>query len=422
MMTGTDMFAVEGTSAGTHQDGPWRAGVTHAGRWCDVFEVRDFLIQRCFIYLDPDYAGLDTTRYPGSRRADASAKDGRRRVRPKPDGFEPAHFMVVQKFGGTSVADAGAIERLIAIVRTARDRDGTGPAVVVSAMSGVTDALLSMAADARDGVCPRRSTRWPICRRHHVAAERAGPGRPAPALLAALDEQLAQLDAVVKAMAITGEASPRAMDVVAATGELLSSRLVAAALASAGVPAEWVDARSAMVTNDDYTTRAAARRGHQRRDARARARRASSAARCRCSAASSARPPTGTPRRWAAAARTIPVRSSAPASARARSRSGPTWTACSPPIRASWMRRGSCPQLSFAEAAELAYFGAKVLHPSTILPAVEHDIPVRILNSRRPEGTGTLITAQSAASADAGDRAGLQARRHDHRHHLDAAC
>lgn len=64
VMTGTDTFAVEGTSAGEHRDGSWRAGVSHAGRWCDVFEVRDFLIQRCFIYLDPDYAGADTDRYP----------------------------------------------------------------------------------------------------------------------------------------------------------------------------------------------------------------------------------------------------------------------------------------------------------------------------------------------------------------------
>ena len=63
IMTGTDTFAVEGTSAGEHEEGPWRAGVSHSGRWCDVFEVRDFLIQRCFIYLDPDYAGLDTARY-----------------------------------------------------------------------------------------------------------------------------------------------------------------------------------------------------------------------------------------------------------------------------------------------------------------------------------------------------------------------
>ena len=64
VMTGTDTFACEGTSVGEHRDGKWQAGVTHAGRWCDVFEVRDGLIHRCFIYLDPDYAGLDTDRYP----------------------------------------------------------------------------------------------------------------------------------------------------------------------------------------------------------------------------------------------------------------------------------------------------------------------------------------------------------------------
>jgi hypothetical protein len=61
-----DMVVCEGTSHGEHRDGPWRAGVpeTGAGRWCDVFEIRDWLIQRCFIYLDPDYAGRDTDRYP----------------------------------------------------------------------------------------------------------------------------------------------------------------------------------------------------------------------------------------------------------------------------------------------------------------------------------------------------------------------
>ena len=61
-----DTLACEGTSHGVHQEGPWRAGMTSgaAGRWCDVFEVRDFLIQRCFIYLDPDYAAQDTARYP----------------------------------------------------------------------------------------------------------------------------------------------------------------------------------------------------------------------------------------------------------------------------------------------------------------------------------------------------------------------
>jgi hypothetical protein len=69
-----DLVVVEGTSSGTATSGvEWRAGVTHAGRWCDVFEIRDFKIQRCYVYLDPDYAGADTERYPWLR-ADGDSK------------------------------------------------------------------------------------------------------------------------------------------------------------------------------------------------------------------------------------------------------------------------------------------------------------------------------------------------------------
>jgi hypothetical protein len=66
VFSGGDVIAVEGTSHGEHRDGPWRAGLPEhgAGRFCDVFEIRDWKIQRCFIYLDPDYAGQDTDRYP----------------------------------------------------------------------------------------------------------------------------------------------------------------------------------------------------------------------------------------------------------------------------------------------------------------------------------------------------------------------
>ena len=66
IFSGSDVVVCEGTSHGEHKDGPWRAGVPEwaAGRWCDVFEIRDCKIQRCFIYLDPDYAGKDTARYP----------------------------------------------------------------------------------------------------------------------------------------------------------------------------------------------------------------------------------------------------------------------------------------------------------------------------------------------------------------------
>jgi ketosteroid isomerase-like protein len=66
IFSGGDTFACEGTSEGEHRDGSWKAGTPAwgAGRWCDVFEVRDGKIQRVFIYLDPDYAGKDTARYP----------------------------------------------------------------------------------------------------------------------------------------------------------------------------------------------------------------------------------------------------------------------------------------------------------------------------------------------------------------------
>src|SRR5437763_7502962 len=66
IFSGADTLVCEGTSHGEHRDGAWRAGVPEwgAGRWCDVFEIRDWQIHRWFIYVDPDYAGEDTARYP----------------------------------------------------------------------------------------------------------------------------------------------------------------------------------------------------------------------------------------------------------------------------------------------------------------------------------------------------------------------
>jgi SnoaL-like protein len=80
VFSGSDVVVAEGTSYGEHQNGPWRAGVPDwgAGRWCDVFEIRDFKIQRCFIYLDPDYAGADTERYPWLRTMTPAAEAGGR--------------------------------------------------------------------------------------------------------------------------------------------------------------------------------------------------------------------------------------------------------------------------------------------------------------------------------------------------------
>ena len=299
--------------------------------------------------------------------------------------------MVVQKFGGTSVADPEAIRRLIEIVRTARSRDGSGPAVVVSAMSGVTDGLLKIAADAASAKADDAMAGVARLRERHLAAARElAPGNAA--LESQINEQCDALAAVVRTLLEVRELSPSMSDVVAAVGELLSSRLVAAALVHAGVPGTWVDARKAIITTDDHMS-----------------------ARPLASETNAAlRATVGT----AVAAGQVPVLGGFVASTRdghttTLGRGGSDysgalvgagigaseiqiWTDVDGMLTADHPLVGNpqlVPHLSFAEAAELAYFGAKVLHPATILPAVEHDIPVRILNSRRPQGTGSVITA-----------------------------
>src|SRR5215216_5959514 len=110
--------------------------------------------------------------------------------------------MVVQKFGGTSVADPAAIRRLIDIVRAARARDGRGPAVVVSAMSGVTDALLAIAAGAgcgKDGDALARIAH--LRARHLEAARELAPGQQ-EVLNAQLGEVFDQLVAIVRALSV----------------------------------------------------------------------------------------------------------------------------------------------------------------------------------------------------------------------------
>jgi aspartate kinase len=298
--------------------------------------------------------------------------------------------MVVQKFGGTSVADPEAIGRLIGIVRAAHTRDGRGPAVVVSAFSGVTDALLATAAAGSAGHDDALGRLTQLRERHLRAAAALAPD--ADALTVDLMAHFEQLESIVRALGVLREASPRTLDVIAAAGELLSSRIVAAALGAAGLPAEWIDARHAIVTNDNHT-------------------RAAPLMRETASALRASVVPVldagGIPVVGGFVGATVDGHattlgrggsdySGALVGAGIGAREIQIWTdvdgmltADPRVIRAPRL----VPRLSFAEAAELAYFGAKVLHPSTILPAVERNIPVRILNSRKPGGTGTLITA-----------------------------
>src|SRR6185503_1771585 len=315
--------------------------------------------------------------------------------------------MIVCKFGGTSVIDRAAIERLIAIIRAARQAaiqpestDWRGPVVVVSALGGATDRFLGVAAEAGAGDIDGAIHNVGALRaRHHEVAGVVTNATERTAVDAFIDAEFDSLERVIGALGVLREVTPRWLDAIAATGEIVSSRIVSSALTSHGLSASWVDARKAIVTSGDHTSAAVL-----------------------WPETTKALQKTIDPE---LAARRIPVMGGFVGSTKA----GITTTLGRGGSDYSASIVGAClgaseiqiwtdvdgmltadpriirdvrvvPHLSFSEASELAYFGAKVLHPATIQPAVARNIPVRILNSRRPEDpVGTLITAERPAAS-----------------------
>src|SRR5690349_14142583 len=167
--------------------------------------------------------------------------------------------MKVMKFGGTSVADQAAIERLIALVRAERQAeaqteggDARGPVVVVSALSGVTDRLLGVAALAGSGdVEGARTSLKDLRDRHIKVSEVISDAALRKPVVDALNREFDDLERVVSALAALQEVSPRWLDALAATGELLSSQIVLDALPSHTLTATYVNASHAGVTGAD---------------------------------------------------------------------------------------------------------------------------------------------------------------------------
>ena len=161
------------------------------------------------------------------------------------------------KFGGTSVADADAIGRLAAIVRrriAAQPKDEALPIVVVSALAKTTDRLLEAARLAERGDADRAAADLnDLLERHIAVATALTTGARRANVVAAVVEEFASSIALVRALAVLREVSPRSLDAVVAAGELASSRIVAAALAERDIPAMWIDARSVIVTDGEHT-------------------------------------------------------------------------------------------------------------------------------------------------------------------------
>ncbi|MFN0242100.1 MAG: aspartate kinase [Planctomycetota bacterium] len=289
--------------------------------------------------------------------------------------------MIVQKFGGTSVGGAGPIRRLGDIVATNLHRE---PLVVVSAVAGVTNRLFRCAELARTRGDWRREHAGLVELHAGLCSELEVDFDPARALLG-------DLEGLLRGIELLGECTPRSLDYVASFGERISARIVAAHLTQAGIPASALDAWDAGLVTD--------------------------------SRFGSARPLATTPDSIRAALRdrkgvsviTGYVARDAHGVVTTLGRGGSDYSAAifgaalgaeeiqiwtdvdgvmsaDPRIVPSARHLGS---LSYAEAAELAFFGAKVLHPATIVPAVERGIPIRVLNSYRPDFEGTCVTTKA---------------------------
>jgi aspartate kinase len=297
--------------------------------------------------------------------------------------------MIVMKFGGTSVESAEAIRRVAGIVRERLDRH---PVVVVSAMGKTTNKLLAMAAKAVSGNLDAAVVDLEELRSSH---SRESAGLSVIKEVNALFDQLADL---IKGLAIVGELTPRATDAVSAFGERLSSLIVTAHLQEREIGAANLDARRIIVTDRRHGQAAP------------------------LFAETNAKLMAVVPQ---LAQTQVPVMGGFIAATEdgvttTLGRGGSDYTASivgagigaeeiqiwtdvdgmlttDPTIFPGAFGVKTC---SFAEAAELAYFGAKVLHPATVLPAIEKNIPVRILNSRRPDGEGTLIVSDPPPSSN----------------------
>ena len=295
----------------------------------------------------------------------------------------------VHKFGGTSLAGAAEFRRVVDILQ----RLGQQPvAVVVSAPAGITDGLHALVAAAESG------GDWPgeleaLVERCRVIATELLEGEARTAWLAALARDREDIHDVLKATALIGRAPVEVYALVAGHGELWSARLLAAALSQHGTEADWFDARDALVVVTSELGPTVAWDPTEARFATA----WTPPPAVRVVTGYIARDPRGAP---TTLGRNGSDFTASIFAALLDAEEVVIWTDVDGVMSGDPRRIPDVsviPELSWHEAMELAYFGAKVLHPRTMAPLLTRGIPVWIRNTARPEGLGTRIGALSLA-------------------------
>ena len=304
--------------------------------------------------------------------------------------------MIIMKFGGTSVEDARAMKNVMEIVSGERQRK---PVVVLSAIAGATNTLLRSAQKALDGDLDKAHGELnALLERHVLLLENLIDGRSdVQQLILTIRKRFDELKTLCQGIAILGELTNRSLDAVASVGELLSTMIFSRALAEQGHTVELVDARTFMITDEQYAS-AAPLFDRIAQEAVARVLpfvQTKKIVVTQGFIGSTVKGVTTTLGRGGS------DYSAAILGAALDAEEIQIWTDVDGVLTADPRIAPAAKKLkviSFREASELAYFGAKILHPSTILPAVEKNIPVIVLNSKRPQSSGTRIVADPPKS------------------------
>jgi aspartate kinase len=304
--------------------------------------------------------------------------------------------MIVMKFGGTSVESQEAITRVVNIVGRFENRR---PIVVVSAMGKTTNKLLEAGREAAAGRREQALALVDDLRSHHMTDGLPLAGSAAAELERFIRTHFEWLEELVKGLSVVGELSPRSTDAIASVGERLSSLIITFALGAAGIRSQHVDSRRVITTDNRFTQ---AQPLFDETDKllykTVRPIAEKNVVVMGGFIGSTKDGQTTTLGRGGS------DYSASIIGAGVNAEEIQIWTDVDGMLTADprIMRGGHrVKSISFAEAAEMAYFGAKVLHPATVVPAIEKNIPVLILNSRRPEVEGTRITSEPIPSRNA---------------------
>ena len=304
--------------------------------------------------------------------------------------------MIVMKFGGTSTKDSAAMMNVARIVGSSRDQH---PIVVISAIAQATNMLEEAGKLAAETNVSRATEVLMQLFNRHVAIvdELISPQNGRTALKEHLSTCLEELKELVKGVSILRELTPRTLDAFYCYGELLSSRLVAAVLQEQGVNSAWVDTKEFMITDENYN---AAHPMMELVEDRLRSRMLPLLQQGIVPVTQGFIGVTQNGNRTTMGRESSDY-SAAIIGAALPARDVQIWTDVDGILTAD-PRVVASPKkvkvLSFEEAFELSFFGAKVLHPNTMLPAIEKNIPIHIYNSLRPHLPGTLVTSQNASN------------------------